>query len=103
MADLAIVTDASSGIGQAFAERLARDGWDLIVVARRRDRLDELAHRLSHEHRVGVRPVEADLSEPDQLRRLVTRSPTSLRHAREQCRARALRAVRRAAKPTWEE
>jgi short-subunit dehydrogenase len=70
MAELAVVTGASSGIGQAFAERLARDGWDLIVVARRRDRLDELAHRLSREHGVGVRPVEADLSEPDQLRRL---------------------------------
>jgi len=59
MSPLALVTGASSGIGKAFAERFASDGFDLIVVGRRRDRLDELAASLPD---VRVEVVAADLS-----------------------------------------
>lgn len=70
MSGLAMVTGASSGIGEAYAERLAADGCDLLVVARRRERLEELAERLSGAHGVEVRPVEADLSDAKDLERV---------------------------------
>ena len=58
----ALVTGASSGIGHAYAERLAANGHDLVIVARRTARLEELKQRLESEHGVSVRAVVADLS-----------------------------------------
>ncbi len=64
----ALVTGASSGIGSAFAERLAKDGYDLIIVARRRDRLEELAKRLQESYKASVDVLVADLGKADSLR-----------------------------------
>lgn len=63
----ALVTGASVGIGRAFAERLARDGWDVTIVARRGGRLRSLARTLRERHGVRVRVVVADLTTPEGL------------------------------------
>jgi hypothetical protein len=57
----AVVTGASNGIGAVYADRLARRGHDLVLVARNRDRLDALARRLSKDTGRTIRVVVADL------------------------------------------
>src|SRR5947207_14436955 len=59
---LALITGASAVIGQSFAEQLAATGHDLIVVARRRDRLEALARRLGAAHQSTVEVLVADLA-----------------------------------------
>lgn len=58
------MTGASSGLGVEFAERFARYGSDLVLVARRLDRLEALAARLQVEYGISATAVEADLSVP---------------------------------------
>jgi len=62
MSKTALITGASGGIGYELALLLARDGFDCILVARSRDKLDELAARLESEFRVKTLVVARDLS-----------------------------------------
>ena len=66
----ALVTGASSGIGASFARRLAAAGFELVLVARRGDRLERAAEELGREHGVAADPVVADLTDPDDRRRV---------------------------------
>jgi uncharacterized protein len=60
----ALVTGASGGIGLELARLLASDRHDLVLVARNRERLDEIAAELGTRHHIGVRCESVDLSQP---------------------------------------
>lgn len=61
------ITGASSGIGATYAERFARRGHDLVLVARNKPRLEALATRLHEQYQVAVEVLPADLTNPADL------------------------------------
>ncbi|TWD80214.1 hypothetical protein FB561_1287 [Kribbella amoyensis] len=63
----AVITGASAGIGRAFADKLAREGYDLVLVARDEARLKEIAGEISRLHGVSCEVLAADLTDPEQL------------------------------------
>jgi uncharacterized protein len=67
----ALVTGASAGIGSSFARHLAGEGLDLLLVARRADRLGALADELRTSHGVRVEVLAIDLTDPDAPARIV--------------------------------
>lgn len=69
---LALVTGASSGIGAEFARRYAREGFDLLLVARSEAALRALADELSAKHSLAASVHTADLSDPEDVAALVS-------------------------------
>lgn len=69
-ANVALVTGASSGIGSVYADRLAKRGHDVIVVARDEGKLQELSRRLVNETGRRVTPLPADLTDASDLARV---------------------------------
>lgn len=66
----ALITGASTGIGATYADRLARRGYDLILVARNKDNLENLAASLAAETRVAIQILAADLTVEADLHRV---------------------------------
>src|SRR5688572_9070340 len=69
---VALITGASSGIGEAFADVFAAEGFDLVIAARREDRLRQVAERLERQHRCRVHVITADFGLRDAAERLCT-------------------------------
>jgi short-subunit dehydrogenase len=67
---LAVITGASSGIGAVYADRLARRGYDLLLVARDQKRLGDLASKLASETGSDVDILAADLTDSNDVARL---------------------------------
>ncbi|MGA7329853.1 MAG: SDR family oxidoreductase [Rhodomicrobium sp.] len=67
----ALITGASAGIGKAFAEVFAGEGWNVVVTARRAERLDTLAAELSSKHNIKATPIACDLAAPDGAKQLL--------------------------------
>lgn len=70
---LAVITGASAGIGEVFARKLAAQGYDLMLVARRRDRLEQIAEELSRAYGIAAEVAPADLTRDEDLHALEQR------------------------------
>lgn len=70
--DWGLITGASSGIGEQFARRLAKEGFNLVLVARRKDRLENLKTELEQQYKVEILVAAVDLLSKNYLQELIT-------------------------------
>ena len=67
----ALITGASSGIGASYAKQLAGKGFDLILLARRKERLQFLADKLQSDYSIRCEIISADLSNCEEINKVV--------------------------------
>jgi short-subunit dehydrogenase len=70
---VAVITGASSGIGESFARILGSQGFDLVITARRKDRLESLAAEMKQKHGINVEIITGDLSQPEFMEEVASR------------------------------
>src|SRR5580698_8200362 len=73
---IALITGASTGIGAVYADRLAKRGYDLVLVARSKDKLDDVAKQIQSRTGRKAETLQADLSIPADVRRIADRLAT---------------------------
>ncbi|MFW5801286.1 MAG: SDR family NAD(P)-dependent oxidoreductase [Spirochaeta sp.] len=74
---VALITGASSGLGAEFSRQLAAMGWDLIITARRVEKLQEIADRLHRQYDAAVEVVQADLANADDRSKIAEKIRTT--------------------------
>lgn len=70
--DWALITGASSGLGEVFSRKIAAAGMNVVLVARRKERLDKLAKQLSDQHNTQTRVVCADLADEAETKSVIS-------------------------------
>ena len=75
----AVITGASSGIGKVYADRLAKRGYNLLLIARRGDRLKELAQQLRNDQGISAEALVADLGNPADVKKVADTIATDSR------------------------
>jgi short-subunit dehydrogenase len=71
MSQTAVITGATSGIGAAYARRLAADGYDLIITGRRKEIIQKLADDIAAQHKVKVKLIIAELSVDSDIQKVI--------------------------------
>ncbi|MBA7637496.1 hypothetical protein ES703_45141 [subsurface metagenome] len=69
---VAVITGASSGIGESFARILSSQGFDLVITARRKNRLESLATELKQKHGINVEIITGDLSQSESMEKIAS-------------------------------
>jgi len=69
---IAVITGASSGLGESFARTLSSQGFDLVITARRKNILESLAAELKQKHGINVEIISGDLSQPEFMEKIAS-------------------------------
>lgn len=77
MAKIALITGASSGIGEACAHIFAQQGYHLILLGRREDRLEKIAHHLTAKYEIEVKKIQADVRDKENIKYVLETLPAA--------------------------
>jgi short-subunit dehydrogenase len=69
--EVAVITGATSGIGAAYANKLAQRGYDLVLTGRRKEKIEAVSAEIQQKYKVRVEVVLAELSEPEDIKKVV--------------------------------